>query len=376
MNVQNALNLCIEKLEITMQNLPADLPQYGDSKTGDYFHDPGVGKSPFFGIWTWTPSFMTGQSLLAYEYSKDSKYLDWAKSFYQRYYDKVFFHADSTMHDLGFLYTPYATAIHRITGDAAYRDLAIKAADELCKRFRLTGNYIRAFGKTGDMKDELAGLAIMDCMMNLSLLFYAHQQTGTPLYREIAQAHADTTLKHFINEDHTFYQSFFFDPVSGAPLRGDNGVGYEGNSFWNRGCGWAVYGFHLAYMHTQNETYLNLAKAMADKYIAQIKARGDGLVPVWDFGVPPENEQVRDSSAGAIMATALFDLGESLKQDAYKTFALNTLDELLDPAYFNPNPEIPGFLAQSNGKNSYTLYGDYYFMELLLKAETGFKAYW
>lgn len=41
---------------------------------------------------------------------------------------------------------------------------------------------------------ESKGLAIIDCMMNLPLLFWAGEVTGNAFYKRIAEAHADTTL--------------------------------------------------------------------------------------------------------------------------------------------------------------------------------------
>ena len=45
---------------------------------------------------------------------------------------------------------------------------------------------------------ESAGLAIIDCMMNLPILFWASEVTGHPFYKRIAMMHADTTMKYFI----------------------------------------------------------------------------------------------------------------------------------------------------------------------------------
>jgi hypothetical protein len=59
------------------------------------------------------------------------------------------------------------------------------------------------------------GWVIIDCMMNLNLLFWASQEIKDPRYKHIAMAHADTVLKEFIREDGSTYHIVQFDPEMG-----------------------------------------------------------------------------------------------------------------------------------------------------------------
>ena len=86
-------------------------------------------------IFNWTQSFFVGTALLTYPDTKDKTLLEWAESFYESYYKKVFETPLETMHDLGFLYSPYAVMLYSITNDEKYKKLALKAADELGKRY-------------------------------------------------------------------------------------------------------------------------------------------------------------------------------------------------------------------------------------------------
>ncbi len=53
-----------------------------------------------------------------------------------------------TMHDLGFLYSPYAVMLYSITKNDKYKELAIKAAMSWQKGYIiLKGKYIRAWGE-------------------------------------------------------------------------------------------------------------------------------------------------------------------------------------------------------------------------------------
>src|SRR6187549_690649 len=92
---------------------------------------------------------------------------------------------------------------------------------------------------------DYAGLAIIDCMMNLSLLYWASEETGDPRFKEIAIRHSDTTLENFIRGDDSVYHSYRFDPLTGAPACGDNYCGRSIESHWARGTTWAMYGFAL-----------------------------------------------------------------------------------------------------------------------------------
>ena len=54
------------------------------------------------------------------------------------------------------------------------------------KRFHEKGQFFQAWGKIGD-KDNYR--LIIDCLMNMPLLFWASKVTGDKKYEEKAQAH-------------------------------------------------------------------------------------------------------------------------------------------------------------------------------------------
>ena len=128
MDYKKIFEACCKKLENHMREIPKDNPEFCACEDGKYFENPKP--LDFMDIQTWMPSFFTGQALLAYEWSKEKRYLEWLEGFQQVYYDKVYMHAEETMHDLGFLYLPYAVGLYRLTGEVAYRTMALKAADD------------------------------------------------------------------------------------------------------------------------------------------------------------------------------------------------------------------------------------------------------
>lgn len=272
------------------------------------------------------------------------------------------------MHDLGFLYLPYAVGMWQTTKEKVYRDMALKAADELAKRFTIEGRYIRAWGKNGDM--ERAGEAIIDCMMNIPLLFWAYDETGIPLYREIGMAHADTTLSCFVRADGSLYHAYHFDLETGRPMWGCNYCGYDDESFWARGCAWAIYGFVTAYIYTKAERYREISERLLQRFQRECRSEEDGI-PLWDFRLPEGVPERKDTSAAAITVSAAFELAECTGQKSYRDYARQLLNVLLHDKYFDSRENIPGILKESNGLGHYTLFGDYFFMEALLKALKG-----
>lgn len=68
-------------------------------------------------IFNWVHSFVTGMALWVHVDTKKPELLEWAKQFKDDYYNKVFNTPMETMHDLGFLYSPYAVMMYNITGD-------------------------------------------------------------------------------------------------------------------------------------------------------------------------------------------------------------------------------------------------------------------
>ena len=133
--------ICKKKIDKSMQVRGCDDTfEYVASKTGKYNEEtPGV---DLYHMYNWITSFSTGLAPLMYRTEKDEKYLIWANGFEKHYHSKIFEHSLDTMHDIGFLYSPYSVAMYQLTGAHEHREDAVKAADELMKRFDINGHYI------------------------------------------------------------------------------------------------------------------------------------------------------------------------------------------------------------------------------------------
>ena len=379
--LEKIYEICKKKVEIHL-SLYGDEPYefFGSCLNGDYYKE--TEKKDFYDMYVWISSFVTGLAPLMYNTERNEKYLKWANKFSKHYRNKIFEHSMDTMHDIGFLYTPYSVAMYKLTGAADHRETAIKAADELVKRFDINGRYIDAWNRMDN--NERTGRAIIDCMMNLSLLFWAWEETGHTFYCDIAKAHADTTKKYFIRTDYSVAHSFVFDRMTGNLTAEANDCGYGNGSHWARGTAWAVYGFAIAAKHLDNNEYFELSTKIAEKYISET---GDAYIPVWDFRLPKElpakycgkgnsatiwDEENSmnciyntDTSAAAIMTCGLMELNDIKFNKNFEEFADNSLYALCEEEYFDSDLSHAGILKKQNGQMTYTIFGDYFFIEAL-----------
>ncbi len=374
--------LCIEKARRNIVRL-ADRPVSGAfAADGDYFAFP----ESFFDIGNWTSSFLTGMALLAFEATREAELIRQVDRLREVYGEKVTRARMDTMHDLGFLYSLYSVARHRLTGDREHRGTALLAADELAKRFVAAGGYIRAWGRMDETSTDYAGLAIIDSLMNLPLLFWAARETGHRSYRDIAEKHADTARAHFVRADHSVCHAFRFDRATGGPLRPENYCGYSVTSHWARGTAWAIYGFALVYRHTRDARFLDTSAGLAGKLISLLDAE---LVPLWDFHLPAGSPPIRDSSAAAILVCGLDELLAHRPDPVLGELAESLLLRLCSETYLDRNLACPGVLRHAEvgdgpgdkpgtikAQSVYASWGDYFFMEALSRRLYGSASWW
>lgn len=267
-------------------------------------------------------------------------------------------------HDVGFMYLLSCGADHKLCGDEQARTDALHAASLLMGRFNPVG-YIRAWNE-----DSRMGFAIIDCMMNLSLLFWASRQTGDPRFAHVAKIHADMTLREFLREDGSVSHIIELDPATGKRVQEHPGQGYCLGSSWSRGQAWGLYGFTLAYMNTKDQRYLDAAQRIAAYFVANI--RPDGLTDC-DFRQPAGEERI-DNIAGACAACGLMELHKLTGDERWKTAADRLVDGLLEHCV-DWSEEHCGLLTHCTasyhddgaGRHTNITYGDYFLVEALAK---------
>jgi unsaturated chondroitin disaccharide hydrolase len=376
-HLRQGFELCVAKTRRNIRAL-ADAPKAAAwALDGNFFNH----REGFFDIGNWTTSFYTGMALLAWLQTEDEHFLQQVLRLAPAYREKACVRYLDMHHDAGFLYTLYSVALHKLTGEASHRAVGLAAATALLQRFNQRGNFIRAWGRL----DEPAGqqldgrvtdnMAIIDCLMNLPLLFWATAETGDDKYRDAAVRQAGTTLQCFVRPDDSVCHAYHFDLATGRPLGPDNICGYGVDSHWARGAGWAIYGFALSYRHTQDARFLDAALRVARKFIVELDEQ---VVPVWDFRLPANAPQIRDSSAAVVAVCGFQELQKAGVADALilKTKAA-LLDRVCSPEYLDASLACPGVLKSAYGdKPAYSSWGDYFLMEALSRELFQTQMWW
>lgn len=355
-------------LQQTADHIRANISRFGDDQY------PHIGNGMAYTLTAnthWMTSFWPGQLWLAYAKTGDTVFREAAERHLSSFEYRLVNRIDES-HDLGFLYTLSARASWQLTDNQSARQLAIQAAERLITRFHPKGAYIQAWGKMNDPVE--GGRAIVDCLMNLPLLFWATHETGDSKFADVGIAHAQTTLRYMVRPDDTTFHTFFFNQETGEPIAGKTAQGYQDDSLWSRGQAWAIYGFALAADWTGDSEMADVSRRLAERFWNEL---GDDLIPLWDFRVPPDGPQKRDSSAGAIAACGMFKLAE-LVDDPTLSATLNQRAERLivrlAEACFETSPEAQGLLRDStynynsnSGVEQFMPFGDYYFLEGLMR---------
>lgn len=183
----------------------------------------------------WTEGFWTGEVWLAYERCGDERLKEAALCQVESFLNRIEKHINVDHHDMGFLYTPSCVAAYKLTGSEKGKKAALMAADNLMTRFQEKGQFFQAWGAMDDRDNYRL---IIDCLMNMPLLFWASEVTGDSRYSDKAKAHIKTAMDYVVREDNSTYHTYFFDPDTGESVRGVTNQGNRDGSAWARGQAW------------------------------------------------------------------------------------------------------------------------------------------
>lgn len=322
----------------------------------------------------WTCGFWGGIQWLLYEYGKDEHFLQRAKVCTDDV-AKALSEFLTLSHDLGFQFLPTTVKGYAMTGNERYKTVSLYAANLLAGRFNPNGRFIRAWDEgNGTYQGLTSGLAIIDCMMNLPLLYWAGREMEDTRFAQIANAHADTVIKEFVRKEGSVNHIVIFNPETGEVIDKPQGQGYAKGSSWTRGQAWAIYGFADAYKNTGKKEYLDTALKVAKYFIGEMEER---LIPPIDFKQPTEVDYC-DTTAGTIAAAGMTILKEYAESDA--EILEKMICRLLEGAYQNCSFDTEEDSVLQNGSEMYhtktgikipIIYGDYYLIEALMLRNSG-----
>ncbi|MFC1765985.1 glycoside hydrolase family 88 protein [Planctomycetota bacterium] len=320
----------------------------------------------------WTSGFYPGSLWYLYEYSGDDKFKKMAMES-NAALEEIKTYGGT--HDLGFmLYGSFGHGL-RLAQVPGYRDILVQGARTLATRYNPTVGCTLSWSWGASRGWEFP--VIIDNMMNLEYLFWAARETGEDAFRDMAVSHARTTMKHHFRDDSSCYHVVDYDPNTGEVRWRGTHQGNADDSAWARGQAWGLYGYTMVYRETKQAEFLEQAKRIA-QFLLEHPSLPEDLVPYWDYNAPQIPDEPRDTSAAALMASALLELStyvEEPTKSEYWLAAEKILDSLCSPAYRAEVGENNHFLLMHSvgnyPRNSQVdtpiNYTDYYFIEALTK---------
>ncbi len=357
--VEETLKKIDKKLSVVVKRNAEKIP-YGAGEDGLYID---VADAPL----TWTNGFWPGMLWLMYNYSGNPDYRK-AAEWSEKVLDGGFARPEKTHHDTGFIWHISSGANYRLTGNEDSKKRNLLGAMILASRYNCDGNFIRAWPR-----EDAAGWTIIDCMMNLPQLYWASEVTGDDRFKRFAIHQADMSMRDHVRENGSINHIVSHDiDKKDTVIETFGGQGYAVGSCWTRGLSWAVYGFIISYRYTGKKEYLETSEKTARYFIENVKKTN--YLPLLDFDQPAEPVYY-DSSAGAVTACGLIDLANTVEDKEKKKYYLSSAIKMLkamDEKWCDYNLETDQILTMSsasyNGKKHINLiYGDFYFIEALLK---------
>jgi unsaturated chondroitin disaccharide hydrolase len=324
-------------------------------------------------LWTdWTGGFLAGQM---WQFQKRTGSPEWLKR--AEHYSKLLEHRqhDRKVHDLGFIFLSTYLPWYDLTGEKDLHDVLIQAGRTLAMRFMEKGQYLQSFVAPESL--------FIDIMMNVPIIFYAANETGDKELLRVAEAHCRTTRDTIVRADGSTAHEGTFDVATGKFLKQTTHQGLRDDSAWARGLAWSLYGYSKVFALTGNDEFLAVAERNADYWLTHLPK---DKVPYWDFNAdlsqPAPWGAQKETSAGAIAASGLWDLAKQTKSTdravIYRDTALAMLDALCKPEYLaNETPGWEGILKhgvyhtkKNLGVDESVMWGEFFFVEALTKVVT------
>ncbi|WP_339320936.1 glycoside hydrolase family 88 protein [Paenibacillus sp. FSL W8-0194] len=369
---EEALSFILGQIDRNLETFIDTFPS--EASTGNVYRQVGNTE--------WTPAFWTGMLWLAYETTGNERYRQAAEKQLSSYKQRIEERRYTNTHDLGFLYTLSCVSAYKLTGNEEAKQIALDAAELLYIRYLDKAGIIQAWGNLDDPRQR--GRMIIDCLMNLPLLYWASEESGDRKFYDAALSHVRMSAKYLIREDASSYHTYYMDAETGDPKYGKTAQGYSDDSCWSRGQAWGIYGFPLSYRYTGETELLDLTTKIANYFLNRLP---EDFVCYWDL-IFTEGPEERDSSAAAIAVCGLLEtaahlpLTEPLKRK-YENAALKILESLIENYMTTEVPESNGILLHAvyskpgnNGVDECCIWGDYYMHEALVRVTRDWKPYW
>ena len=375
--ILDGLETCSKQI---LKNLPEFTHKFQDSNSENLWYHSVDNRS-------WTTGFWTGEVWLAYEFTGEERLKETALIQCDSFYERITKGISIASHDMGFLYSLSCVAAYKITGNEKAKEAALMAADNLITMFRIKGNFIQSINQPDN---KLEYRMIVDTLLNLPLLYWASEVTGDVKYRDIAVTHFRTTVDVLLREDGSVSQAARFDNETGAHLLNYTRQGYSDDSAWSRGQAWAVYGPAISYKYTGLQECKDMYDKTAPYFMEHLP---EDMVAYFDLCFTEGDEWPRDSSAAAIAVCGILEMAKYLEVEEaeyYVNCAKKIMKSLYDNYMVRDFSKSNGLILHGTyccktdfntmtkdlGRDECTSFGDYFFMEALMRLYKDWEMYW
>ena len=372
--VEYALGEALKKIDFALPQFTDKFPSHS-SINNVYTQDENTGG--------WNTGFWTGILWHAYELTGDEKYKTVALGQIPSYLYRIENKLGVNHHDMGFVFSLSCVAAYKLAGSEEGKKAAILAADNLISRYKENGKFIQAWGNVNDPKDNRL---IIDCLLNIPLLYWATQVTGDKKYDEMAWNHFNTTVGVCCRADASPYHTYYFDPETGAPVKGGTHQGAFDESAWARGQAWGIYGPMLTRTYKESDEAMQVFKATSSYFLNHLP---EDYIPFWDLCFTDGSGEPRDTSSAAIAVCGMLEATKYMDKcdplySIYKNAVNRIMSSLIDNYLTKDIPESNGLLLhatyakpQGIGIDEMNIWGDYFYMEALHRLiNPDWKLYW
>lgn len=372
--VEYALGEALKKIDFALPQFTDKFPSHS-SINNVYTQDENTGG--------WNTGFWTGILWHAYELTGDEKYRTVALGQIPSYLYRIENKLGVNHHDMGFVFSLSCVAAYKLAGSEEGKKAAILAADNLISRYKENGKFIQAWGNVNDPKDNRL---IIDCLLNIPLLYWATQVTGDKKYDEMAWNHFNTTVGVCCRADASTYHTYYFDPETGAPVKGVTHQGAFDESAWARGQAWGIYGPMLTRTYKESDEAMQVFKATSSYFLNHLP---EDYIPFWDLCFTDGDNEPRDTSSAAIAVCGMLEAMKHMDKcdplySIYKNAVNRIMSSLIDNYLTKDIPESNGLLLhatyakpQGIGIDEMNIWGDYFYMEALHRLiNPDWKLYW
>ena len=335
----------------------------------------------------WVGGMYAGCYWLAYQLTGNHWFKTMAEKLTDTFRERLDQRIGVDDHDVGFAFCPSCIAAYKLTGHKPSKKTALDAAEYfLGTGYSKEGKFIIRDWKDWKVHGRSGGCrTMMDSLMNVPLFYWAAKETGNEEYFTAGHDHVKTTEEYLLREDSSSFHHYQFDPETAAPVRGLTLQGHSDDSCWSRGHSWGVYGFPIAYSYDKSDFIKDVHR---DITYFMLNHLPEDCIPYWDYDFV-DGDEARDASAGVISACGMMEMARNLADDdvnktIFQSAAAQILEATIDRCTDGIGEYDDGLicrvtaaLPQRLGIDQTAVYGDYFYLEALLRyIKPDFKMYW